>query len=257
MLNKETITPILAIGLVVVAVLLAFGDGAPVQGVQEEILSVSGNAEVTVSPDKAEIQLGVTTLETTAERSRSRNAEISDAVLAALREAGVAEEDIETSQFSIYPEYEYRERPVEPGYPYPDSERVLVGYRTTHTVTVTTEAIEEVGKITDAGVKAGATNVNSISFGLTKEKEKEVKQEAMLQASEDAKSKASALADALGVRLGSISRATESEFNYIPYYAARDGFDMAVAESAAGAGTKISPQDLDVYASVNVDYKIR
>ena len=116
----------------------------------------------------------------------------------ALKKEGVKDKDIETSQFSIYPRYEYEEV-VEINLR--KSNQILSGYEVVNVLKVTTQDLEKAGKLIDAAVDAGANDIERVTFGLTKEKEKEVKQQAMNLASNDAKEKAVALATNLGVAL--------------------------------------------------------
>lgn len=238
---------ILSVGLVVALLILAFNAKQTTvvsgQDIRNTIL-VSGNSELTVEPDKAEIYVNIETIQKTAKEAKDENARVSKNVRDSLKRAGIKEEDFETAQFTISPRYEY-DRVKE------TSE--LIGYIVTHVLKVTTTNLDKVGDFIDISVNNGANQINNVVFSLTKEKQKDVNGEAMIRASKVAKEKAEALATNLGVRLGKISSISESSFDYIPYISR--GFAKAeIAE--APITTEISPQYVTIRAAVNIAYEI-
>ncbi len=243
------LTTILVAGLVIVAVILASNVKTKINGEEKNRVSVSGTSSITVEPDKAEIYVKIVTLEKTAQESKNKNSQISGNVGKALKKEGIKDKDIETSQFLIYPRYEYEEV-IENNLR--KSKQVLLGYEVTNVLKVTTQNLEKAGKLIDVAVDNGANDIDRVAFGLTKEKEKEVKQQAMILASNDAKEKAVALTTNLGISLLKPISISESSFYYQPFEYARG----ALLEKAA-AETVISPQKLDVSASVNLVYEIR
>jgi len=120
---------------------------------------------------------------------------------------------------------------------------------------IVTTDLDKVGNYVDTAVDNGATRINTINFGLTDKKKKEVNGEAMIIASDAAKEKAEALATNLGVRLGNIASVSESSFDYIPFVTRQ--FAVAEASVAADVPTEISPQDVTVRATVNVAFEIK
>ena len=209
-----------------------------------DIISVSGSSELTVEPDKAEIYVNMETTKVTAKEAKDENARISKKVRDTLKKSGVKEDDMETAQFGISPRYEYDEI---------KRKSEIVGYTVTHVLKVATTQLDKVGDFIDIAVDNGADRIDSVSFSLTKEKQKEMKDEAMIRASQEAKGKAEALATSLGVRLGKVASVSESSFDYIPFVSR--GF--AVAEAKLEAPTEISPQDVTVSATVNVAFEIK
>ncbi|MBI2653681.1 SIMPL domain-containing protein [Candidatus Woesearchaeota archaeon] len=257
MKKTNYLTAIPAIGLVVVALFLAINSKSNVivdqNGLQRETVSVSGTSTLTVDPNKAEVYVRIVTLEKTAQEAKNRNSEISKKVTDALKKLGVKDKEIETSQFNIYPKYDYEEV-IDINVR--KSKQVLLGYEVIHVLKVTTQDLEKVGKIIDASVDSDANDIDRISFGLTKEKGKEVKQQAMILASNDAKEKAVALVTNLGVSLGKPVSISESSFYYMPFDVAYKVAAMA-REEAPAPSTVVSPQKLDVSASVQLVYEIR
>ncbi|MBI2657157.1 SIMPL domain-containing protein [Candidatus Woesearchaeota archaeon] len=253
-MEKNYLTSILGIGLIVVALLLAFNTKSDVivdqNGLQRNTVSVSGTSSLTVDPNKAEIYVKVVTLEKTAQDAKNKNGQISKQVMDALKKEVVKDKDIETSQFNIYPRYEYEEI-ITPDFRVP-SKQVLIGYEVTNVLKVTTLDLEKVGRLVDVSVDNGANDIESVVFGLTKEREKEVKQQAMVAASNDAREKAIALATNVGVTLLKPITVSESSFYFMPY--ASRGVMM---EKADAAPTIINPQKLDISANVQLVYEIK
>ena len=249
------LTAILGIGLVVVALLLAFNTKSDIivdqNGLQRNTISVSGTSSLTVNPNRAEIYVKIVTLEKTAQEAKNKNSQISKQVIDAIKKEGIKDKDIETSQFSIYPKYEYQET-ADSGLR--KSNQVLTGYEVTNILKVTTLELEKAGKLVDVAVEKGANDIESVMFGLTKEMEKEVKQQAMVAASNDAREKAVALATNVGVTLLKPITISESSFYYMPY-AIRGAFGKA--EASMPAQTTINPQKLDVSAAVQIVYEIK
>ncbi|MAG91273.1 hypothetical protein CMO83_01190 [Candidatus Woesearchaeota archaeon] len=252
-MGKENyLTTILVVGLVIVAIVLASSSNTSVSSQEEKSkVSVSGSSSVTVDPNKAEVYVNILTLEKTAEQARDENSQISSDVTKALKKEGVKDKDIETSRFTISPRYEY-EDVIESGLR--RSKQILVGYEVSNVLKVTTQDLEKVGNLIDAAVDNGANDIERVSFGLTDDKEKEVKQQAMILASNDAKEKAVALTANLGVRLVKPLSISESNFFYQPY---EISVRSAFLENAVAEDTVINPQKLDVSASVSLVYEIR
>ena len=254
--KQNHLTIILAVGLVLVALFLALNSKSNIaasnNGLERNTLSVSGTSTLTVEPNKAEIYVKIVTLEKTAQESKNKNSQISSNVIKALKKENVKDKDIETSQFVIYPKYDYQEVTENN---LRTSKQILLGYEVTNVLKVTTQDLEKVGKLVDVSVGSGANEIESISFGLTKDKEKEIKQQAMIAASDDAKDKAVALVTNLGVTMLKPISISESNFVYQPFNVYSGS--AAFAKAAPAAETVINPQKLDVSASVNLVYEIR
>jgi len=245
--DKSTI--ILAIAIVVLAVVVVMNN--PVINVtgtggvaDKDTISVSGNAELTVSPDKAEININILTEAPTADEAQERNAERSNSVIEALKDAGVKDSEIETTNYYLSKRREWNRDTNK----YED-----VGYQLSHTIKVTTKDIDEVGSLADTAVDAGANQIQGINFGLTDETEKEVRDQALEEAAELAKEKADSLASALDVKIVKIVSVQESNYYYTPF---RYGDYAMAEESMAGAKTQISPEDVEVRSTVNVVFEI-
>ena len=123
---------------------------------QTTTLNLSAYGETRIAPDKATINLGVVTEAPTAAGALAANSEKMTTVIAALRKAGIADKDIQTSGLNLNAQYDYVQN--EPP--------KLRGYQASNQVTVTVNDLAKLGVAVDATVKAGAYQVNGISLGL-------------------------------------------------------------------------------------------
>jgi uncharacterized protein YggE len=213
---------------------------------QQDTISVSGMAQFKVVPDEATVHLRVETNAATAQAAQDENSAKMTAIQKALRRAGVRDDQMQTQNYNLYPNY------------YWDNEKqrqVQDGYRVTHTLQLKTTELERVGEYIQLAVDSGANGVDSVQFSLSKAAEKDAKNEALRQAVQDARSKAEALADGLSMRLGKVSSVTINEYNVIPFYR---GMAEAVMSKDMGGELPppISPQDVDVMANVQVVFEI-
>ncbi|MBI4538758.1 MAG: SIMPL domain-containing protein, partial [Gemmatimonadetes bacterium] len=150
---------------------------------------------------------------------------------------------IETSGYTVYPEYRY-DREVE------RAEARIIGYRAVNQVTATTRDLDSVGKLIDAGLAAGANRVAGIEFALANAAPH--REQALRQAVEKARREASAIADALGVPLGPVLDA-RTESPPVPPILRAESREMAVA---AAVPTPIEPGALTVRATVTLRFRI-
>lgn len=228
--------------LVVVIVVLAGSIFYNKNVTPSNTVSTTGSHTLTVEPDEATVYVSIETLKNSADESKNENSRITNAVLDSLYEM-IGKENVETSQFSIYPEYDWT-----------NNGQKLKGYRTTNQLKVKTSNFDDIGKIVDVSTKAGATGINSINFELSKEKQASYKQEALTKAAEDAKGKAQAIVSGIGSRLGKVVSIQENEYYYRPYplYTKGSGVELDQAVS-----TEILPTNLEVTASVTVTYSVK
>lgn len=205
-------------------------------------LSLSAYGEVKVAPDKAMINFGVMTEAATAEEAMRQNAERMNRVMAALRRAGIAERDIQTSGLNLSPQYDYQS----------DQPPRLRGYQAVNRVTVTVRDLARVGTTADAVVSAGVNQIDGISFGLTDRTAAE--DQARRLAVRDLQRKASLYAEALGVQLGGIRALSEGTSMSVPPpmpYARG-----MVAMEQADAATSVSPGELTVRVDITGMYDL-
>lgn len=201
-------------------------------------ITVTGSAVVTLEADYARISVGVSTKAKTVEEASRENTACIHAVIAALKEAGVAEEDIATSNYYVNAEYDYSL-----------GGQRQSGYNVTNQLTVIIRDMTHIGATLDKATAAGANNIYNIEF-LSTQADK-AQDEATAHAVQDAMRKAQLLADAAGLELGGILSLTESTGGI--YVTARNyAFKDAVATS-----NSILPDDTSVSASVTIVFELK
>jgi uncharacterized protein YggE len=204
-------------------------------------ITVTGNATESSAPDEAVLTLTVESDGTDPGASLNANAVAVKNVLDRLKTEGIAAEAIETANVSVYPIRTYN----------PDTgQETLTGYRSQNTVTVTMAEAAQVGKVLSAAVEAGANIVSGPVWKLSDDTAAVAA--ALKKAVANARTKAEALAEAQGVKVGDVVTMTESSVA-VPVYPM-----YAMADSSARAGgvvdTPISAASLDVTATVTITY---
>jgi len=169
-------------------------------------LTVQGIGEVRAAPDLAVIATGVTTQAETAREALDLNSAAMEELIAVLTEAGIAERDIQTSNFSVNPLYTYSDQPDAEGYRQPPR---IAGYEVANSVTITVRDLDLLGGVLDQAVTVGANTIGGISFSL--DDSTAALEAARRQAVQDAIAKAETYADAAGVELGAITSIREGQ----------------------------------------------
>jgi uncharacterized protein YggE len=207
----------------------------------EHTISVAGAGRVILSPDTADLRLGVTATAKTVKDARARAAEAMTAVLASLRELGIADRDMQTTVLSLQPVYDYTTSPKPPR---------LTGYSLTNAISVTIRDLAKVGDAIDDALAAGATSLDGVSFRVADQTaaEKQAREAAMAEA----KAKATTLANAAGVSITGVQSIGEnvSPVPYPIYYG------YAERAAAADVQTPVMPGTSEVSVTVAVVYVI-
>ncbi|MBI5072719.1 SIMPL domain-containing protein [Candidatus Woesearchaeota archaeon] len=241
------LTLVLAVGLILVSSLFALNSNKiTTSSIQQQTVTVSETVEKEAMPDKAEVYVEIQTDADTAQDAKNKNAEISTAVLAALKASGISDDNIETSSYYLNEKTKWDDK---------NQVYLNVGYTLTNIVKVTTEEVNSAGSIIDTAVNAGATGINNVDFTLTHDKEMKIKEQALAEAAAKAKDKAKVLADAVDTSLGDLVTMTESSYSNWPrpwLY----GQEMKAVEMVSSAETSVSPQQLTVSATVTLTYEI-
>lgn len=170
---------------------------------REAVISVAGKGEASVAPDMAMLSLAVVRNAKTADAALAANNAAMKEVLASLRNAGVADRDLQTSNFSVQPQYRQQE-PKNGVMPPPE----VVGYEVSNMVTVRVRDLAKLGGLLDSSIKLGVNQGGQISF--TNDKTDGVLSDARKAAVADAMEKAKTLAEAAGVKLGRVIEITEA-----------------------------------------------
>lgn len=208
-------------------------------------IRVSGMGEVRVKPDLATVQFAVETTGATAEEAGAANASLMERVIATILGSGVVREDVQTSGYSVYPEYARTPREDEMQVPQ------IRGYRATNMISVRTRDLDRVGALIDAGLKAGANRLHGVTFELTNSAAAEA--EALGIAVTEARTAAETMARALGVQVGDVLDASTTAQSPRPYF-------RAAPEAAAmdyAVSTPIASGEQTITASASLVFEIR
>ena len=206
---------------------------------KERLIHTSATGEVTTTPDQAEISVSVQTENMDPKRAQAENAAIMADIIAALKGAGVAESDLKTTGFSMYPVYD------ESGSIFAKN---IKYYRVTNTLLITVKDISRTGDLLDLAVANGANNVNGVSFTISDEKQQALRDEALTEAVQLARADADAVAKAAGLTITGVREITAGG-GYVPYARA----EMSYADGKVAA-TPLQPGEITVSASVSISY---
>lgn len=206
------------------ALTLCAGAAAHESAPPPRAIAVSGEGEVSARPDRARLSLAVEKLDP---ELRKAEAEVNRIVRAYLTEAkalGAQDKHVSTTGVGIQPEY---------AWPEGGRERKFTGYRVTRQIEVKIENLDKLGDFVLRATQVGVNQVNAPA--LESSRARDLERQALVQAAEDARAKARALADTLGVKLGVVSRITESSVGAPPVlYKA-----MAMRAEAADGNTQM------------------
>lgn len=228
------------------SLLAAFALSAPVAAQAQALpspdgtlLSVSAQAEARQAPDIATVSAGVVTQAADGQAALRQNAEQMNRVMAAVRAAGVAEKDVQTSGIGLHPQYRYEE----------NQPPRITGYQASNTVNVKLRDVANLGKVLDALVASGANQINGPSFGI--DAPEPLYDRARLQALKAARARAETYANALGMRVRRIVSISEGGAA-IPSPMPR----MAFAEALKADSTPVAPGETSVSISLDTVFEL-
>ena len=218
---------------------------------QPPSIIATGRGESRATPDRAVVRLGAVAQAEQAQTAPDQVNAIVGRAIDALTKAGVAERDIQTADVSLHPVYS-------DGGPIPlaqpgrgPREPRITGYRASNTVEVRVDDVGKVGAVIDAGVSAGANQLQGVTFEL--KDDAKARAEALARAVEKARADAQTMAAALGVTLGPVEEAMAGERDQI-YPQPR--FARMAMEAMAAGGAPVQPGEVDVVATVTLRYRI-
>jgi uncharacterized protein len=223
-------------------------------GNSNSTLSVIGNAETMVKPDKVTLTLSVETTNKTANAALITNSETMNNVLDALKSSGVKENETSTSSFNIFPNYNNTQeedfRPIESG--------DIISYTVTNSIIVDSINLLNVPQWIDTAVQAGVNDVSSISFILSDKKSELIKNDLLNQAITNAKNKADIAASALGLKVIGVRSIIIEGIDGIPVSSQQSFFASEAVDSAAPRASPppIIAGEQKVTSSVNITFLI-
>jgi len=205
----------------------------------QRTITVTGTGLVTLTPDIAYIYIGVRSQDASASIAMAGNNTNAQAVIAVIKAAGVDDKDIQTTNFSIYPQQQYDDK----------GNMTSILYVVENTVYVTVRDLAKLGSLLDASVRSGANTINSISFDVADKTE--ALSQARLAAVADARRQADELTGATGVSLDDVQT--------ISYYdsSAPLTIQYARAEMAVDNSVPIQAGSMQITTTVTIVYNIK
>lgn len=210
-------------------------------------VTVVGEGSVKIKPNVAYASIGVETLNESIQQATSESTKTMEQIVAALKAAGIAEKDMQTSGFSVWVD---RSRSME---------GELTGqavYHVTNMVSVTIRDLDKVGEILEKAMGAGANMINSVSFGI--DQPEALQKEARQKAAADALAKAQELAALHNAQLGELVSVSEIVGSGGGYYASgTDALLGAYRMGMGGGAGPISPGELELALKLQVVYALK
>jgi len=208
-------------------------------------LIVNGSARILASPDEATVRLGIVRQSPNAQTAQDQVNAVAQEILSAIQKVGIRSNQIQTARLTLTPVYAPRA---------PESRDAprIAAYNATNTVSVRLDNLSLVGSVIDAGLKAGANQLEGVHFGLRNELPS--RQQALKQAVEEARGKAEVMAETLRVNLVEVLEITEGNVSVVPLQEMRTATMYSAA--AGQVQTPVSPGEIEVNAQVTIRYRI-
>jgi uncharacterized protein YggE len=206
-------------------------------------ITVVGVGKSTGKPDVAQVTVGIETQATSLQKAVDDNKAKMTNLLDALKQLGLADKDIRTSNYSVYTE--------RPSAPLPGAEVTAdqMVYHVSNQVDVTVRDVNQLGAVLDKAVAAGANNIYGVNFSV--EDTAKLEADARSKAVADAKARAAELAQLNGVQLGEVLTISEVVDNSVyPMY--RNAVGMG-----GGGGTPVQPGELEMSMSIQITYAVK
>jgi uncharacterized protein YggE len=215
----------------------------PTSATPEHTISVSGTGHIVLSPDTADLRLGVSSTARTVKAARAAAATSMTSVIASLKALGIADKDIQTTTLSLQPTYDYTANTNPPR---------ITGYQLSNGIAVTVRDLDKLGDAIDNSLAAGATSLDGVSFRVADQAAAE--QQARQAAMDEAKAKAKTLADAAGISISGVASISETvaPVPYPVYY----GLGAAGAPQSTDVKTPVEAGSTEVTVTVAVVYLI-
>lgn len=209
-------------------------------------ISIAGRGEVQAAPDMAMITSGVTSQGATAREALDANTAAMTELLDELKAAGIEARDIQTTGFSVNPNYVYSDQRDSNGYSQPPR---INGYQVSNTVTVVVRDLEALGTILDRSVTVGANTVNGVTFSVSDTTE--LLNEARKKAFADARAKAELYAETAGTTLGDLESIRESQ-----NFDAPQPYAMYARAEAVSTPVPVEAGELTFSITVDVEWEL-
>jgi uncharacterized protein YggE len=209
-------------------------------GATANTVTASGTGIAQAVPDTAEMSFGVTTTSSNAKSALDDAAKAAEQITSAVKKQGVADEDIQTRDVSVYPQSTDQ-----------DGKQVITSYQASLNVQVKVRDIAKLGEIISAANAAGANTISGPGFTI--DDPAPVRAQAIDEAVADARKSAEAMAKAAGKSVGAVLSMSSSDAGQVPGPMYREAADMA----GGGTDVPIEPGQLDITANVVVVFELK
>lgn len=210
------------------------------------VITIQKTREVTASPDRASVVVGVETRGETVPEVRNSLTTTSENIRSALIDFGVPEDNLTTIAFDIHEAPDNRRQNEEPN---GDKPR----YIGRHALQVEVSDIDNVGPVIDTAIDAGANQIGRIEFTVSDETREQLREQALEQAIQAAETEANLVAEQTDTEITGVTRVDTANGHIIPY---RTDFESAAGDSGQAPPVRIDPSDVTVRASVTIEYRI-
>jgi uncharacterized protein YggE len=216
----------------------------------QNTIAISAEGKVAATPDLATVSLGVLTQGDTADGVQNESSKKINTIIDFVIKQGIDKNDINTSQFNIYPTQDYRE-----------GKSIITGYQANQTIVIKVRKVNEstnkLSTILGAVTKNGANQINGVSLSF--DDPDQFRQQARELAIVKAKEKAQQLADAAGLKLGRVVSLSETPGygGITPYYGEAYGIGGGGAGGDKGVYPNVEPGSQDIIASMTVIFELK
>ncbi|MDP5209760.1 SIMPL domain-containing protein [Microbulbifer sp. 2205BS26-8] len=233
--------PLSTITLLALLVTACGSGSAPAE--RGTLVTIAAHGEVSQAPDIASISVGVVTEAGDSKKAMGDNAEQMEALMAAIKKAGIAKKDIQTSGISLWPRYQYQQ----------NRKPQLVGYTARNTVSIKVRKLDELGDLLDDLADAGANQVNGPSFeiGEPAPVQAKAREKALL----DAQERATIYAKALGMKVRRIVSISEKGTGDLPHPVMLSRNQMTAEKDRAT--TPVAPGEITVTVNLDLVFELQ
>lgn len=206
-------------------------------------ISISGEGKVSAVPDIAALSFGVQTgRQETAQVAMEQLSNSMNAVIDAVKKAGIEEKDIRTEFLNLYPAFDWKE-----------GEQIPRGFEASQSLLVKVRDLAKIGAVLSAATAGGANQVGGVSFTI--DDPEELQRQAREEAIQNAKEKALELAKDLGVKLGKLKGFNEGGFSSPTPFYERSAMDMGMG--GGGGIVPVPTGEQEIQMSVTLTYEVR
>lgn len=227
-----------SVPLIIFCIAIFLPDMTYAQASMTRTIVVQGSSSLQIPADEATIRIGVESTADTAELAIADNNRIANQIQTQLLATGLRKENIQTTHYNFYPQYNDKQQ--------------ITSYIANNTITITTDSLDNVGKIIKTAIDAGANKIDSITFSA--KGDESLRQKALQLAAKDAKLKAQSIASSLGKEIINIVNVTENNVSLRNYHLGN--FSLKSAAMDTSSEPPIQPGNIDVTASLNITFEI-